>query len=134
MIATITKAETEERSKQNMMDKATLGYDPLKWTKSKMQLRDTEQEQCSYVNLEMPPPAKGIHKFSHCHGLYKNIHRFMASRRWAPIDTSNSTSGATWIELFILFDTTGARTMKGQHVKDPEAKKRADRRDSIAKK
>ena len=128
MIATITKAEKEERSKQNCIDKATLGYDPLKWIKSQMQLRDKEQEQCSYINIRMPPPVKGIHKFTYCHGLYKDIHRFIANRKWAPIDKNNNTSGATWMELFILFDTSGARTAKGQHVKDPEAKKRADLR------
>ena len=40
----------------------------------------------------------------------------------------------TWIELFILFDTAGGRTTKGQHEKSPEAAERARRRKGSAKK
>ena len=36
--------------------------------------------------------------------------------------------GITWIEMFVLFDTAGSRSANGNHVKDPEAKERAEKR------
>ena len=34
-------------------------------------------------------------------------------------------SGTTWIELFALFDTSGARSNERDHIREPEANKSA---------
>ena len=70
----------------------------------------------------------GHHKFSYCGPLYGDIHRFLATMEWRPIEHESNTSGVTWLELFILFDTTNARNEQGKHIKDRDAKKRADAR------
>ena len=76
----------------------------------------------------MARPARGQHRFTYCDGLYLDIHNFLKEREWAAADKEGDTSGITWIELFVLFDITAARTQRGQHIKDSGAKKRADAR------
>ena len=44
MIAGIALAEKEERTVDKEIKKATLGYDPDKWLRSDVQIRDGEQE------------------------------------------------------------------------------------------
>ena len=70
---------------------------------------------------------KGKHKHSRCSHLYTYIHKFIGNREWAPTQQDNTTGGNTWIELFILSDTTAARSGAGDHVKDPEAAARAEK-------
>ena len=76
----------------------------------------------------MPPPTIGVQRYMYCKGFYRDIHKFLANRSWTPTEERSMTSGVTWLELFILFDVTGARTSKGDHIKDPKAKRRADAR------
>ena len=38
--------------------------------------------------------------------------------------------GATWIELFVIYDTCGTRHDVSIHVKDPKANERAEQRNS----
>ena len=128
MIAAVTLAEKDARRKAHECDKALLGYDPKKWQKTDARIRNKEEEDYIYEKLKMPPPVMGVHRFSYCKGLYLDIHKFLANRRWTPIVEQSTTSGITWLELFALFDVTGARTRKGDHVKDPKAKERADAR------
>ena len=78
--------------------------------------------------MRMPPPVIGHHRFSYCGRLYRDIHKFLAVRQWKPVDVEGSSRGVTWIELFILFDTTKARSEQAIHVKDEAAKQRADAR------
>ena len=110
------------------MDKILLGYDPDVWRKTDMQIRDGEQNLQEFHKLNMPSPVKGKHKFSHCQQMYEDIHDFLNDRQWAPTKSDHTMSGTTWIELFILFDTTGARSEGGTHIRDPEATSRADKR------
>jgi len=56
------------------------------------------------------------------------VHAFLSKRNWAPVSNDVEVSGTTWIELFALFDITGNRIEEGQHQKDPEATKRAEKR------
>ena len=70
----------------------------------------------------------GQHRFSYCGRLYRDVHNFLAAREWKPIDVEGSTRWVTWIELFILFDTSKARSEQAKHVKDEAAKRRADAR------
>ena len=39
--------------------------------------------------------------------------------------------GITWAELFILFDLSGMRTARGEHVTDPQVKARAEQRNAM---
>ena len=41
-----------------------------------------------------------------------------------PIDLDSMMGGATWLEIFTLFDITGSRTQSGVHVKAEEVAKR----------
>ena len=45
-----------------------------------------------------------------------------------PVKADTDVGGIAWIELFILFDTTGYRSEEGQHIKNKAAAKRADER------
>ena len=89
-----------------------------------------EEDETDYKKLDMPPPISGKHKFRFCQQLYLDIHAFMNQREWAATKEENEVSGITWIELFILFDTGSYRSVEGDHVKDEEAKKRAESRQS----
>ena len=55
------------------------------------------------------------------------MHAFLKQRKWAPVKVDIEVSGITWIELFTLFDLTGKRSVNGQHQKNPEAAKRAEK-------
>ena len=115
-------------------DKAVLGYDPTKWQKTDAIIRSHGEQEYTFERLKIPPPVFGLHKYAYCKGLYRDVHRFMANRSWTPTSSQSSVSGVTWLELFILFDVSGARTVKGEHIKDPKAKHRADARNKKAKK
>ena len=60
--------------------------------------------------------------------MYLDIHNFLGAREWAPVQVDNEIGGVVWAELFVLFDTSGIRTMAGEHVKDPEAEARSEKR------
>ena len=127
-IVTVLQEEKEESQKAHRIGKAVLGYDPKKWKKADANIRDAREEHGSYEKLMFPTPVMGHHKFSYCGRLYGDVHRFLAAREWRPIEHESNTSGVTWRELFILFDTTNARSEQGKHIKDRAAKKRADAR------
>ena len=133
MIATITIAEKQERAKDKEIQRMLIGYDPEKWLKTNAQLRDDEQNQQVFNKLDMPPAIRGKHIYSRCQNLYGDIHAFFSKREWAPVQQDNSTSGTTWTELFVLYDTAGGRTEEGEHVKDPAANVRADKRRAMSK-
>ena len=128
MIAIVTLAEIEERKKTEKTQTVVLGYDPKKWVETEVQLRDGERHQFNYTRVTLPPPVQGKHKYSHCNHLYGDIHTFLANREWAPIDVNNKMGGTTWLELFVLFDTTQARSAKGTHVKSFDVATRASSR------
>ena len=79
-------------------------------------------------SIETIVPTKGKHRFSHCQTLYEEVHAFLKQRNWAPVNVDMEVSGITWMELFIVYDTTGNRSEKGRHQKDPEATKREEKR------
>ena len=91
-------------------------------------IRDESKEDVEYKRTRMSPAKKGHHKMKTFQHMYKDIHRFIGEREWAPIEHGKPIGGVTWIELFILFDISGARSDKGDHIKDPQATKRANER------
>ena len=69
--------------------------DPDKWAKTEVNIRSEDQNEVDYKQLEMPPPIKGKHKFSHCQKLYEDVHRFMQHREWAYAHPEGNASGMT---------------------------------------
>ena len=129
VVAAVTIAEKEERSRGQQIQKALLGYDPEVWMETNCELRTEDETKTEYVTLEMPPPINGKHKYRFCQIMYFDIHAFMQNREWAAAKSESETSGITWAELFALYDTGGYRTANGgEHIKDQEAKKRAEAR------
>ena len=114
----ITVAEKEEREKEAVIQKATLGYDPSKAIKSRGTIRKENTTSIRYSSLQLPPPIRGKHRFRQCQCMYEQAHRFLAARKWAHAQPESEAGGITWLELFILFDTKGGRTASGQHRKE----------------
>ena len=128
MVANVLIAEKEARANKLKAEKAIRGYDPTKWLKTKAKIRNEGDKEATYEKHNMPRPVLGLHKFKFCNGLYTDVHRFLQERTWAHIETEGMTSGTTWLEIFILFDVTGARSEKGQHIKNEAAAERATAR------
>ena len=124
MRAVIILAEKAERGKDEKIKKSILGYDPKVWLETDVQIRDTGQLNQAYSRIALPPPVKGKHKYSHCSHKYSHC----SNREWPPTQQDNTIGCTTWIELFILFDTIAARSAAGDHVKDPEAAARAEKK------
>jgi len=55
MIAAVTKAEKEERKGAQIVEKHLLGYDPLKWTETDLQLDRSYHERRLFTKLELLP-------------------------------------------------------------------------------
>ena len=128
-IVAIAIAEKEEREKAAKIEKTTLGYDPSKAIKSNGTIRKEDSPTIRFANLQLPPPVKGKHKFKHCQCMYEQAHSLLATRRWAFAHPESDAGGITWTELFILFDTAGGRTTKGQHERSTEAAVRARKKE-----
>ena len=56
---------------------------------------------------------------------YEAVHNFLQQRRWQPTRIEESIAGATWLELFALFDTQGYRTQSDRLARDDAAQRRA---------
>ena len=131
MLATVTIVEKEERAKRRKVNQVLIGYNPDAWAKTDAQIRNRQEDEVTFYNILLPKPLEGKHRFSDKAGLYRSIHRFLANRQWAKAPTDRDTAGTTWLELFILFDTTGARNHDAEHTKDVQARQRALERRKI---
>ena len=107
MIVGVTLAEKEERAKQEVMQKALLGYDPEKWTKAKAAISDEEQLKLEYQSIDTILPTKGKHRFAQYQTLYEEAHAFLKHRKWAPVNGDMEVSGITWLELFVSYEAHG---------------------------
>ena len=135
MIAAVQKEEKEERARREKVKQNTMGYDPKKWIKASPGIKDERHENVTYIDLKIPPPVTGRHKFDFCQNQYESMHAFLASRRWAKAGDTQGIGGATWVELFVLYDTCGPETnmpyiskilrlMKGQNREAASRKRR----------
>ena len=104
--------EKKERKKREEIERINLGYGPETWVMSNGRIRDESKEDVEYKRIRMSPAKKGHHKMKTFQHMYKDIHRFIVEREWAPIEHGKPIGGVTWIELFILFDISGARSDK----------------------
>ena len=111
-----------------------MGYDPKKWIKASPGIKDERHGNVTYIDLKIPPPVAGRHKFDFCQNKYDSMHAFLASRRWAKAGGTQGIGGAAWLELFVLYGTCGARDEDAIHIKDPKANERAEQRSSKQKK
>ena len=73
-------AEKEERMKGKKIDKALLGYDPDKRSKTHGEVKSENQAYVEYTKLDLPPPMKGKHRFHYCQAMYEEIHSFIRQR------------------------------------------------------
>ena len=128
-IAGMTLHIKELRAKQQVVDKATLGYDPEKWVRTDGRIRHENNYTTDYHKLDMQPVVKGRHKYTKSQTQYEEVHAFIANRKWAFAQPESDAAGITWMELFVLFDLHGNRTTDGQHVKNQAARDRAQHRE-----
>ena len=91
-------------------------------------VRDESQLEIEYREVKLITPTKGNHKFTQRQKLYEEVHNFLSTRKWAPVKADTDVGGIAWIELFVLFDTTGYRSEEGQHIKNKAVTKRAEGR------
>ena len=136
-IAAVTKVEKQKRENAKAVAKALKGYDPTKFVETTGNIRGELHLNLSFHKIELPPPVIGKHRFSKVQLLYEDIHNFVANRQWAAVDDDDdehtNTSGITWLELFILFDTGNYRREGSKHVKNVEAANRAAERQTKRK-
>ena len=85
-------------------------------------IKNGSREGRTYQALDIPPPVRGRHKHCFCQRQYLDVHAFMKRRKWTHADTDEDVAGITWVELFVLFDTEGLRSPKGEHVPDQKAR------------
>ena len=57
--------------------------------------------------------------------MYESMHAFISDRQWAEAHAESTIAGIAWLELFVLFDTSGHREQGADHIKDKEATQRA---------
>ena len=126
-------AEKDERDKDKKIDKALLGYDPMKWVKSDAEIKNEDQSSLSFEKIEFPAPTRSKHRFHFCQRLYEEVHRFLNDRSWAHAHPESTAGGVAWAELFVLFDTAGHRTTAGQHDQYEDALRRAEARTATNK-
>ena len=80
--------------------------------KADANVRDESQLEVEYREVKSITPTKGNHKFIHRQKLYEEVHNFLSKRKWAPVQVDTDAGGITWIELFVLFDTTETEVKK----------------------
>ena len=107
MILGVALAEKTERAKQLTIFKATRGFDPEKWIKTRPKIRDEADIEPEYKSIDLVPHTKGKHRFMHCQAMYEHIHNFFQKRNWAPVSNDGEVSGITWIELFVFLISQG---------------------------
>lgn len=130
MIAAATKAKKEERAKGKQVEEMVLGCDPEKWTGTNLRICKGNQGGRDFHPLDQPPPITGRHRYAFCQQFYLDVHDFLNCKRWAPTNPEEDVGGITWAELFIMFDTSGKRSPKGEHVADQHMTKRAEARNA----
>ena len=81
MIVGVTLAEKVERAKQQVIQRAIIGYDTEKWTKAKTTFRDEEHLKLKYQSIETITPTTEKHRFSHCQTLYQEAHAFLNKKK-----------------------------------------------------
>ena len=130
MIIKVIQKETEVQTGKIEARNFIAGYDETKFVKTDGRIKGPEMFQGPAKRLQLKPPVQGNHKLAKVQELYEDVSHFLADQSWRTPTDDTRASGTTWLELFILFDTTGARSEGGSHIRDAEAKERAEKRRS----
>ena len=133
MLAAVIKAEKEERKKIQFAQNTILGYDTQKWVEADAVIRDEVQLEVSYQKINFVTATKGNHRFARWQKQYEDVHNFLSSRKWAPVQPETEVSGITWIELFVLFDITGTRSADAMHQKKPSCNSKGGQKEGSTK-
>ena len=136
IIVAVLKKEKEERGHKEEIQKTLLGYDPQKQAKVTCRLPPQQpgDDDTNTFQLELIPPVTSTHAYANQQKLYRCIHKFLNQGRWYKPDENRNTSGTTWLELFIQFDTLGWREQGADYTRNPDESKRAKARNAKMKK
>lgn len=127
MSANVLIVEKNQRQAAHAARKLLLGYDPEKWLDADLEIRNEGEGGCTFKAIQLPPPLKGKHKYGLVRALYNDIHKFIGQRKWAAAPTEGNTTGIIWLEMCVLFDISGARTARADHVKGQRCEKEGRR-------
>ena len=75
--------------------------------------------------LDMPPPIQGKHKLQSQQRLYESTHDFLSTRTWKVVGDDSGIGGATWMELFALFDRCSFRHREAHHPRETAKARKA---------
>ena len=133
MIVKVLQKEKESREAKTKATNFAAGYDDTKFVKADGCIRGPECFHGPAMKLKLKPPVKGHHKLTKTLKLYEDASRFLADLSWKVPTESTKASRTTWLELFILFDTTGYRTKDGRTKRSEDVAKRAEKRKAANK-
>ena len=128
MIIKVLQTEKDVKTARIAAKKFVAGYDETKFVKTDGSIKGPEMFQGPAKRLNLKPPVVGHHRLSNDQELYEDASKFLSDLSWRTPDEETRASGTTWLELFILFDTTGYRRKGGRTKKDADAAERAERR------
>ena len=119
IIVAVLKKEKEERERKEQIQKALLGYDPQKQARVTCRLPSQHHDESTDTfQLELVPPVTSTHAYGNQQQLYMCIHKFLNQGQWYKPDENRNTSGTTWLELFIQFDTLGWREQGAHYIQN----------------
>ena len=133
MIIKVLQKEKELRTMKAEARNFTAGFDEAKFVKTEGSIKAPEMFQGPSRRLNLKPPAKGNHRLAKVQKLYEDVSRFRSDQCWRTASEETRASGTTWLELFILFDSTGYRRREGRTRKSQDAAIRAEKRQAKAK-
>ena len=128
MIINVLKKEKEVRAARTAARTFAEGYDGTKFVKANGKIRGPDCFKGPSRRLNLKPPVVGQHRLVKDQKIYEDASKFLSDLSWRTPDEETRASGTTWLELFILFDTTGYRRKGGRTKKNADAAERAERR------
>ena len=114
MIIRVLQKEKELRTNRMEERNFTAGYDEIKFVRTEGSIKASEMFQGPARRLNLKQPAKGNHRLAKVQKLYEIVSRFLSDQCWRTASEDTRASGTAWLELFILFDSTGYRRREGR--------------------
>ena len=128
MIIKVLQKEKELRKKIAEERNYVAGYDEAKFVKTEGNIIAQVSFQGPSRKLKLQPPAKGNHRLTKFQVMYEDVSSFLKDQWWRTPTDETKASGATWLELFILFDTLGYRRKAGRTREHAGSAERAGKR------
>ena len=133
MIVKVLQNEKESRAARTQAKNFAAGYDDAKFIKADGCIRGPECFHGPVMKSNLKTPVKGHHKLAKTQKLYEDASRFLADLSWKVPTENTKASGTTWLELFVLFDTTGYRTKEGRTKRNEDVARRVAKRKAADK-